>query len=323
MTSTHTRVPRRSLLGMAVATPALAWQPSRAVRIIVPSAAGGSPDVIVRILADALRAALGQPVVVENRAGGAGTIGLLEVARAAPDGHVLGYGNVATLAINRALLASQPFDVERDFAPVSLLGFVPNALVVRPGLPAGSVADLVALLRRQPGRLTFASAGNGTTGHLSAEIFRSMTGTDMVHVPYRGSPQAIADLIAGQVDLAFDNVTSVAPHLREGRLRALATTGARRTALFPDVPTVAEAGVPGFAVTAWGGLVAPAATPPAALASLNQAVNEALASAAVRQRYAALAFEPVGGAREALWTLAASEAPAWAEAVRRSGARAE
>lgn len=327
----HASAPgRRSLLAaglVAVAGPAIAqpagWRPSRPVRLVVPSAAGGAPDLLCRALAEMLSGPLGQPVVVENRPGAAGTIGMAEVARAAPDGHTIGYANVVTLSINRSLLPSQPYDPDRDFAPVALLGFVQSALVVRPSLAATSVAELVALLRRAPGELRYASPGNGTTSHLGAEWFRSLTGTEMVHVPYRGSPQAITDLIGGQVDLMFDNLSSVAPHVRDGRVRALAVTGARRSPLFPDLPTVAEAGVAGFETTAWGGIVAPGATPASVLDALNAAVNRALADPRLRERYAALAFEIEGGSRGALFDLAARETPRWAEVIRRSGARVD
>ncbi|WP_270939338.1 Bug family tripartite tricarboxylate transporter substrate binding protein, partial [Falsiroseomonas oryzae] len=258
------------------------WQLTRPLRLVVPSVPGSTPDLVCRLLAEALRPALPQPVIVENRPGGWGTIGLLEVVRAAPDGHTLGYANVVTLAINATLLPSQPYVAERDLAPVALMGFVPNALVVRPGLPVDDVAGLVALLRAAPGRLTYGSPGNATTGHLSGELFRTMTGTEMLHVPYRGSPQAMQALAAGEVDLVFDNISSVEQAVGQGLARPLAVAGARRSPRFPEVPTLQEAGLAGYEATAWGGLVAAAATPSDAIAALHDAVATALASTALR-----------------------------------------
>lgn len=322
---TGSRLPRRALLG-AFALPAVAraqagWAPARPVRLVVPSVPGSTPDLVGRLLAEGMRRALGAPVVVENRPGGFGTLGLAEVARAAPDGHVLGYGNVVTLAINDAVLARQPYVMARDFAPVALVGFVQNAILARPDLPAATLAELVGLMRAAPGGLTHGSPGIATTGHLAFELVRALTGTEAVHVPYRGSPQLVEALRRGEVDIACDNISSLEAPLREGQVRGLAVTGPARAPLFPDLPTVAESGFPGFAVTAWGGLIVPAATPAPAIATLNAAANAAVAQPDLAARLATLAFETVQAPPAALFDLAARERPVWAEVVRRSGAR--
>jgi tripartite-type tricarboxylate transporter receptor subunit TctC len=268
-----------------------------------------------------MRRALGAAVVVENRPGGFGTLGLAEVARAAPDGHVLGYGNVVTMAINDAVLARQPYAMARDFAPVALVGFVQNAILARAGLPAATLAELVGLMRAAPGRLTHGSPGIATTGHLGFELLLARAGTEAVHVPYRGSPQLVEALRRGEVDVACDNISSLEGVLRAGEARGLAVTGPARTPLFPDLPTVADSGWPGFAVTAWGGLLVPAATPAPAIAALNAAANAALGQADLAARFAMLGFETVQAPPAALFDLAARERPIWADVVRRSGAR--
>lgn len=301
---------------------AQSW-PSRPIRLIVPSAAGGAPDLLCRILATEVAAGLGQQIVIDNRPGASGLLGMQEIVRAAPDGYTLGYGNVGTLAINMSLFSRLPYQRDTQLQPVALMGFVQNLLVVRPELPVRSVADLVALARQRPGRLTMGSAGNGTTGHLGGELFKSLTRTFIVHVPYRGSPQAIQDLIGGQTDLMFDNISSIAAHVRAGRVRALATSGARRAPAFPDVPTMAEAGVPGYATVAWGGWVAPAGVPAAIVQRVHAEVQRAIGQPSVRERFDALAFETVSGPPQALFDLARREEPLWAGVVQRSGAKVD
>ena len=285
-----------------------AW-PDRPIRLVVPSAAGGAPDIICRLLGGELAKALGQAVVIENRPGASGNIGMQEVVRAAPDGLTLGYGNVGTLSINLSLFERLPYQPYTQLAPVALLGSVQNALVVRNALPATSVRELIALARAQPGKLSMGSAGNGTTGHLGGELFKSMSGTFIVHVPYRGSPQAINDLIGGQVDLMFDNLSSIGPHIRQGRVRALAVSGPRRSPAFPELPTVAEAGLPGYAMSAWGGIVVPAGTPAPIVARLNTEINAIMMAPALVERWAALSFEPVSGPPARLFELAQREQP--------------
>lgn len=304
------------------ATEGSAW-PSRPIRLIVPSAAGGSPDVICRLLADGLGKSLGQAVVVDNKPGASGNIGMQEVARAAPDGHTLGYGNVGTLSINRSLFAKLPYDRDAQLLPVAMMGSVQNALVVRNELAVTDVRQLIALARSKPGRLVMGSAGNGTTGHLGGELFKSMTGTFIVHVPYRGSPQAIQDLIGGQIDLMFDNLTSIAPHIRAGRVKALAVSAAQRSPAFPNLPTLAEAGVAGYDMVAWGGIVAPAGTPRPVVLRLNQEIGRVMLRPDLAERWAQLSFEPVAGPPERLFERARREEAMWADVIRRSGAKVE
>lgn len=309
------------LAGSSPLGAAHAWAPSRPLRLVVPSVPASTPDVFCRLLAEEMRGRLSHGLVVENRPGGAGTIGLLEVARAVPDGHTLGYANVITLAINHALLPSQPYVAERDFRPVALIGLTQNILVARPGLPVRDIETLVALLRRLPGRVTYGSAGSGTTGHLAGELFCRRTGTTMVHVPYRGGPQALAALLSGEVDLAFDAVGAVEDLVRRGDARPLAVTGAHRAALLAEVPTMQEAGLAGFDISFWGGLVVPAAVPDPAIGWLNDEVNAALAAPLLRARYAARALEPLGGPPALLFQRAARERPLWAELVQATGAK--
>jgi tripartite-type tricarboxylate transporter receptor subunit TctC len=304
------------------ATEGSAW-PSRPIRLIVPSAAGGSPDVICRLLADGLGKSLGQAVVVDNKPGASGNIGMQEVARAAPDGHTLGYGNVGTLSINRSLFAKLPYDRDTQLLPVAMMGSVQNALVVRNELAVADVRQLIALARSKPGRLVMGSAGNGTTGHLGGELFKSMTGTFIVHVPYRGSPQAIQDLIGGQIDLMFDNLSSIAPHIRAGRVKALAVSAAQRSPAFPNLPTLAEAGVAGYDMVAWGGIVAPAGTPRPVVLRLNQEIGRVMLRPDLAERWAQLSFEPVAGPPERLFERARREQAMWADVIRRSGAKVE
>ena len=319
---------RRRLLLTGVATalaaPSSAWAqsyPTKPIRLVVPSAAGGAPDAICRALAVDLAKALGQPIIVDNKAGASGVIGLQEVVRALPDGHTLGYANVGTLAINQSLLGSAlTYDADKQLVGLALLGHVQNALVVRPDLPVKSVAELIAYAKQRPGKLSMGSAGVGTTGHLGGELFKEMAGVFIVHVPYRGSPQAIQDLIGGQVDVMFDNLTSIAPHIRSGRVRALAVSGAVRSPQFADLPTMQEAGLKGYATVAWGGLVAPAGTPADIVTRLNTEINKALATKALRDTYAQMAFEPTPGPAAALFERAQRERPLWAQVVKRSGA---
>jgi tripartite-type tricarboxylate transporter receptor subunit TctC len=295
--------------------------PSRPIRLVVPSAAGGSPDVICRALGQELAKLLGQPVVIDNKPGASGSIGIQEVVRAPADGYTLGYANVVTLAINQSLFGKLPYDAERELAPVALLGFVQNALVVRNDLPVKSVRELVALAAKSPGKLSMGSAGNGATGHLGGELFKSMAQVYITHIPYRGSPQAIQDLMGGQIDLMFDNLSSIGPQIKSGRVRALAVSGAARSPQFPELPTLIEAGLPGYSTVAWGGLVAPAATPKPIVEQLNAAVNKALAVPALREAFARLSFEPTPGPPAALFELAQRERPQWAAVIKRSGAK--
>lgn len=314
--------PSALLSGRAFAQSGAGTYPNRAIRLIVPSAAGGSPDAVCRVLAGELPGVLGQPVVVDNKPGAGGAIGISEVARAEPDGYTLGYANVVTLAINRSLYAKLSYDPDA-FEGVALLGTVQNALVVRKDLPVNNVRELIAHARANPGKLTMGSAGNGTTSHLGGELFKHLTGSFITHVPYRGSPQAIQDLFGGQIDLMFDNLSSILPHIRDGRVRALGVSGGQRSQALPQLPTIQEAGVVGYETTAWGGIVAPRGTPAAIVTRLNTEINRVLALPAVQARYASLAFETLPSPPDRLMTMARSEAPRWAEVIERSGARVE
>ena len=317
---------RRTLLQASaalLAAPQLAratgW-PERPVRLVVPSAAGGSPDAICRIVADAISRPLGQAIVIDNKPGAGGSIGMTEIVRAQPDGYTIGYGNVGTLAINKSLYARLPYDPDKQLVPVSLLGYVNNALVVRNDLGVGSVKELIALAKAKPGRLVMGSAGNGTTGHLGGELFKALTGTFITHVPYRGSPQAIQDLVGGQIDLMFDNLSSIGPHIRNHRVKALAVSGRTRSAQFPDLPPLRDF-VPGYEMTAWGGIVAPAGTPREVVMRVNAEINKVIASPALADKLASLAWEPNVGAPERLSELAQRETRMWADIIKRSGAR--
>jgi tripartite-type tricarboxylate transporter receptor subunit TctC len=310
----------RAVLAQASAAPA-AW-PGHAIRLVVPSAAGGAPDAICRLMANELATALGEPILIDNKPGAGGAIGMTEVARAAPDGYTLGYGNVVTLAINKSLYTRLPYDPD-SLTPIALLGTVQNALVVRKDLPVNSVRELIEYARARPGRLTMGSAGNGTTGHLGGELFKSLTGTFILHVPYRGSPQAIQDLIGGQIDLMFDNLSSIVPFIKDGRVKALGVSGARRSPILPQLPTIQESGVKGYETTAWGGIVGPKGLPAEIVNRLNVEINRILASPAVRARYSAIAFETMASPPNLLRTMAMMESPRWAEVIKRSGAKAE
>lgn len=317
---------RRTLLTLALAAtalPARAAYPERPLRIVVPSAAGGSPDAMMRLLAAELQKAMGQAIIIDNKPGAGGQVGMSEGLRAAADGYTLTYANVGTLSINRSLFNKLSYDPVKDINPVALVAFTRNVLVVRPGLPVNNVKELVAYAQARPGKLTVASAGNGTTGHLAGEMFKVQSSTFMVHVPYRGSPQAINDLMGGQVDVMFDNIASIGAHVRSGKLRALAVTGQARSPLFPDLPTMFEAGLAGLEQVAWGGLVAPAQTPPEVVRRLNTEINRILEDPGVRERFAAIGFEPFSGPPQALTDLANREAPRWAKVVQRSGAKVD
>jgi tripartite-type tricarboxylate transporter receptor subunit TctC len=295
--------------------------PDRPIRLIISSAAGGSPDVVTRILAAELSKQMGQQIVIDNRPGGAQTIGTEMVVHAVPDGYTIGYANVVTLAINKSLLPKQPYDPDKDLAIIGQFLSTYNMLAVNNALPVKSVKELIDYAKKNPGKLLNASAGNGTTGHLGGELFKIMTGTQITHVPYKGSPQGIQELIAGQVQLMFDNLTSISPHVRSGKVRGLGVSSLKRSPVFPDIPTISEAGVPGYETNAWGGLVAPVATPREIILKLNAEVNKALQSPTLRERYAQIEAEPVGGTPEQFAAYARKETLKWADVVKKSGAK--
>ncbi len=265
---------------------------------------------------------LGQPVVVDNKPGAGGAIGMNDIFRATPDGYTLGYGNVVTLSINRSLYSKLSYDPDA-LTGIAQLGTVQNALVVRNDLPVRSVKELIAYAKSRPGKLTMGSAGNGTTGHLGGEMFKSLTGTFITHVPYRGSAQAIQDLIGGQIDLMFDNLSSISAHIKSGRVRALAVSGAKRSALFPQLPTVQEEGVKGYETTAWGGIVGPKGLPADVVSRLNTEINKAISSPTLKEKYAQLAFESNTSTPTKILEMATLEAPRWADVIKRSGAKVD
>ncbi|MEK6245114.1 MAG: tripartite tricarboxylate transporter substrate binding protein [Pseudomonadota bacterium] len=300
---------------------ALAAYPEKSIRFVIPSAPGGSPDVLMRILLAEMSKQMGVAFVVENKPGASFVIGTMDIVRAAPDGYTLGYGNIVSLAVNRSLLEKVPYDPERELTLISNCVRVYNMLAVNNSLPVRTVPELIAHAKRNPGKLVMASAGNGTTGHLGGELFKAMTGTFILHVPYRGSAQAINDLIGGQVQLMFDNVPSIGPHVKAGRVRGIAVSGPQRSPLFPEIPTVAEAGVPGYETIAWGGVIGPANLPKEIVARLHAEIRTAFASPVLQERYRNLDTEIDGGTPEQFLALVRSETPKWAAIVKRAGAK--
>ena len=318
-------LPRRLLVCLIASLLSPAWAaaagyPERPVRFIVASAAGGSPDVAMRILVAELSRQMNAQFVVDNRPGGGQMIGTELIARATPDGYTLGYANVVTLAINRSLYAKQPYDPDRDLQLIAMTNATYNMLAVNNALPARSVKELIDYAKQNPGKLLNASGGNGTTGHLGGELFKIMAGVSIVHVPYKGSPQGIQDLIAGQVQVMFDNLTSIAPSVKAGRVRGLGVSSPKRSPVFPDIPALAET-LPGYETNAWGGVIAPAGVPKPIIAMLNAEINRALASPTLKERYAATDTEPVGGSPEQFAAYAKRESAKWAEVIRKSGAK--
>ncbi|MGF6173737.1 Bug family tripartite tricarboxylate transporter substrate binding protein [Ensifer sp. 4252] len=290
--------------------------PDRAVTLVVPFAAGGSTDVVARIVAQKMSENLGQQVIVQNVAGAGGNLGADNVARADPDGYTILMGTVATHALNPLILKTKPYDPEKDFAPISLLVVVPNVLVVNPELPAKTVEELLALLKAKPDEYAYASSGNGTPLHLSGELFKKMAGVSMQHIPYKGAGPALNDVIGNQVPIMFDNLPSSSSHIKAGTLRALAVTTAERAPSFPDVPTVAEAGIPGYETYTWNALFAPANTPEPVVARLNEAANKALADPAVVERMKEFSATIVGSTPQELGAHVKAELEKWTPVVR-------
>jgi tripartite-type tricarboxylate transporter receptor subunit TctC len=292
--------------------------PARPVRIVVPSAPGGGTDITARILAPKLSEQLGQQFVVENRAGAGTMIGGEVVARAAPDGYTLLMG-ISTLAINPATYKKVPYDALRDFAPISHVVSLPNVLVTHPSLPVKTVKELIAFSRARPGELYYASAGVGTSPHLSTELFLLMGGIKMVHVPYKGSGPGIVDIVAGHVSVMTPSILSGLPHIKSGRLRGLGVTSAKRAGGVPDIPTIAEAGLPGYEAVQWFGLLAPAATQREIVNRLHAETVRALQSAEVRNRLSADGADPVGSTPGEFATFLRSETTKWAKVVKQAG----
>ncbi len=328
MTNKHNDARRRAILmGAAGTALAAGWQPAHAqalagktIRLVVPFPAGGPTDIIARPLAQLLADSLGASVVIDNRGGAGGSVGADAVARAAPDGLTLLMATVGTHAINAALYRKLAYDPVRDFTPIALVAAAPVAVVVHPALPADSLPALVALAKKTPGKISYGSAGNGTPGHLTGVMFRSAAGIDITHVPYKGSAPAVTDLLGGQIQMMFDPLQSVLPHIASGKLRALAISGATRSGILPNLPTVAESGFPGFESTAWWGVYAPAGLPGAVLAQLTVETEKVARGNAFRERLVALGVAPRVLAGAAFAEFQRAEMEKWGKAVRDSGA---
>jgi len=296
--------------------------PARAVRIVSPFAPGGPNDIIARLVAQKLSEALGQGFVVENRTGAGGNLGTDFVAKAPADGYTLLFAGPGSLIIN-PLLTKVPYDTARDFAPISIVATAPNVLVVHPSVPAKTVKELIALARAQPGRLNYASAGTGSTAHFAVALFATMAGVELAHVPYRGTGPGVNDLVGGQVQLAIFGIPPVLPHVRSGKLRALAVTGKSRSPELPEVPTVDEAGVPGYEMNPWYGLLAPAGTPQAIVARLSSEVAKIVRSPDMREKLAAQGAEPVGGTPQDYAAAIRADTVLWTRIVRETGIKGE
>ncbi|MCC7271842.1 MAG: tripartite tricarboxylate transporter substrate binding protein, partial [Alphaproteobacteria bacterium] len=301
--------------------PATAQYPEKLVRIVVPYVAGGNLDLIGRIAAQALTEALGQTFIVDNKAGANGNVGTDQVARSAPDGYTLAMVSAGTLTINQSLYPKMPFDSEKDLTPITLVASGPMVLEVHPSLPIKSVADLVAYAKSKPGALNFGSGGNGTLAHLSLEMLKTRAGIDIVHVPYKGTSLALNDLAGASIQGMFDTLSTSVPFIESGKLRALAVTSAKRSAILPDLPTIGESGVAGYVAEAWSGLVAPAGTPPAIVAKIQSALAVALVRPETKEKLARLGSEPVvSTSAEFAETIRADKAK-WAEIIKASGAK--
>lgn len=310
-------------LGIALtATTAHAAWPEKPVKLIVPTAAGGAPDIVARLFGDALSKRLGQAVVVENRPGAGGNIGMQALLQAPADGYTIAYGNNATLATNRYLYSRLPYDPDK-LVPIVGLVTTFNILAVNNALPVRTVRELVAYAQAHPGKLSMGSAGNGTTSHLGGELFKTLANLDIAHVPYKGSTPALQDLVGNNVQLMFDNVPSIGPYVTGNRVRALAVTSTKRSAHFPDVPTMDEAGLKGYELTAWAGLVGAPGMPAEAVERINREVNAVIRDPGFRAQLDRLSFEPLGGTPQQFRALVTSETAKFGELVRKSGAKVD
>ncbi len=311
-----------ALLGLA-ALQAFAQYPDKPIRLVVPQAAGSNTDIVARVLAAELTPQIGQAVIVDNRPGGALMLGLEITAKSPPDGYTLCMSPIGALAISPNLVAKVPFDIERDLQPVALITQGAMMLVAWPALPVNSVKELIEYAKANPGKLSNASSTSGSPGHLAGELFKHMTGTQFEHIPYKGGAQAITDLVAGRVQLMFEAMNSIGPHVKAGKVKALAVTSAKRTPAFPDVPTVAESGLPEFEINGWQGMVAPAGIPRPTLDRVSAAVNRAISTPTFRARMAEIGNEPGGGTPEQFTAFSRSERAKWGEVIRRAGIKME
>ena len=297
--------------------------PSRPVRLVVPFPPGGAVDFFARVVASPLTETLGQPVVIENKAGASGMIGAELVAKAPPDGYTLLLGNIASLAINAGIYPKMPYDPVKDFTPVIRTVDVNYVMVVHPSVPARTVNELVAYAKANPGKVAYGSAGSGSLPHLATELMKALTGTDMIHVPYKGGGPMVTDLLGGSVQVVIGDQANLMPHVTAGKLRALAVGSPKRSANYPEIPTFAEAGLPGFEATAWQGLVGPAGLPPDVVRRLNEAFNKVMTMPDVRERLLGGGLDPVGGTPEEFGRFIRSEIVKWSKIAKDVGAKAE
>ena len=307
---------------LALAQTSAATFPDKPLKIVVTFTTGGAPDILARIIGERLTAAWGQPVIVDNKPGAGGNVGADFVAKSAPDGYTLVVGTVGTHSINPALYAKMPYDAVKDFTPITLIATTPNMLVINNDVPAKNLKDFIALGKKE-GKMTFASSGSGTSIHVSGELFKTMTGIDMVHIPHTGRATAIPDLLGGRVTMMFDNMPASLALVREGKLRALGVTSSTRSPAAPDIPTIAESGLPGFDAVSWFALFAPANTPKPIIDKLQAEVRRILKTPDVTKKLADNGLDPVGGTSEELAAYQKSEITKWAKVVKESGAKAD
>lgn len=304
-----------------VSVPALAAYPDKPIRLIVPSAPGGAPDALMRALGQQLSQQMGVPIVIDNKPGGSYVIGTMDLVKSAPDGYTLAYGNVVSLATNKSLLAAVPYDVDKDLTLISNTLRLSNLMIVNNDVPVKSVQELIAYAKKNPAKLAFGSDGNGTTAHLGVEMFKAMTGTHMLHVPYRAATSAVTDLIGGGIQLMMINTPVSGPLAQAGKVRALAISSPQRSPTYPDIPTIAESGLPGFEVTAWGGIIGPANLPKDIVQRLNTEIRTALANPGLRERFRFLGADTAPSTPEEFRELSRVETAKWAKIVKFSGAR--
>jgi tripartite-type tricarboxylate transporter receptor subunit TctC len=315
-------LPALACVALAAASlPALAAYPDKPIRLIVPSAPGGAPDALMRALGQQLSVQMGVPVVIDNKPGGSYVIGTMDLVKSAPDGYTLAYGNVVSLATNKSLLPTVPYDVDKDLTLVANTLRLSNIMIVNNDVPARNVQELIAYAKKNPGKLAFASDGNGTTAHLGVELFKATTGIHMLHVPYRAATSAVTDLIGGGIQLMMINSPVSGPLAQAGKVRALGISSPQRSPAYPDLPTIAEQGIAGFEVTAWGGIIGPANMPKDIVTRLNAEIRTALASAAVRERFKTLGADPSPSTPEEFREMSRVETLKWAKIVKFSGAR--